>query len=196
MTDKIIIKNTQYADSRTAPDDLTKDKLYDDTEEHLKDVQKGMDFFAEKLHEAGLKHDWTKISYFDQYAEDVLSEHTDEDFKKRPWSQKHIYEERHHLNADCPLDVTLIDVFEMIADCVMAGKGRFGRVTPEYLNLSDPSILIRAYFNTVKLLDDVVEIEDINKLNSKTARATVDGEKLAYDETQEEWVPEEEYEKE
>ena len=51
----------------------------------------------------------------------------------------------------------------MIADCVMAGKGRFGRVTPEYLNLSDPSILIRAYFNTVKMLDDVVEVGQISE---------------------------------
>ena len=160
MTSKIIIKNTEYADSRTAPEDITKEKLYDATEEHIKDVQKGMDFFAEKIHEAGLKHDFTKIAYFDEYAEDVLSEHTDEDFKKRPWYQRHIYEERHHLNADCPLDVNLFDVLEMISDCVMAGKGRFGRVTPEYLNLSDPSILIRAYYNTVKMLDDIVEVSN------------------------------------
>ena len=48
MTSKIIIKNTQYADSRTAPEDITKEKLYDATEEHIKDVQKGMEFFAEK----------------------------------------------------------------------------------------------------------------------------------------------------
>lgn len=159
MSDKIIIKNTEYADSRTAPKDITKEKLYDDTEEHIKDVGNAMDFFAKKIHEAGLKHDYTKIQYFDEYAENVLSEHTDEEFKNWPWYQRHVYEERHHLNADCPLDVNLFDVLEMIADCVMAGKGRFGRVTPEYLNLSDPSILIRAYYNTVKLLDDVVEVE-------------------------------------
>ena len=32
MTDKIIIKNTAYEDSRTAPEDITKEKLYEDTE--------------------------------------------------------------------------------------------------------------------------------------------------------------------
>ena len=195
MTEKIIIKNTKYADSRTAPGDITKEKLYAATTEHISDVQKAMDYFGKKLHETGLKHDYTKISYFDEYAEDVLSEHTDEDFKKRPWYQKHIYEERHHLNADSPLDVNLFDVLEMIADCVMAGKGRFGRVTPEYLNLYDPSILIRAYYNTVKLLDDIVEVSD-NEIDSKTARANVDGEDLAYDEEKEEWVPEEELKEE
>ena len=168
MTSRIIIKNTQYADSRTAPDDLTKEKLYNATTEHIKDVGKAMDFFAEKIHEAGLKHDYTKISDFDEYAEDVLSGYIDEDFKKRPWYKKHIYEERHHLNADCPLDVNLFDVLEMIADCVTAGKGRFGRVTPEYLNLSDPSILTRAYFNTVKLLDDIVEVSNAEDLDLKT----------------------------
>lgn len=163
MTKKIIIKNTRYADSRTAPDDITKEKLYQDTMEHLSDVQKAMDYFANLIHEAGIKHDFTKISYFDEYAENVLSEHTDEEFINEPWYQKHIYEERHHLNADCPLDVNLIDVLEMIADCVTAGKGRFGRTTPRFLNLSDPSILIRAYYNTVKLLDDIIEVSEEGK---------------------------------
>ena len=167
MTIKIIIKNTEYADSRTAPDDITKEKLYDATVEHIKDVQKAMDYFANLIHDAGLKHDFTKISYFDEYAENVLSGHTDEEFKNRPWYQRHVYEERHHLNADCPLDVNLFDVLEMIADCVMAGKGRFGRVTPEYLNLSDPSILVRAYYNTVKLLDDIVEVSNAENLKER-----------------------------
>lgn len=163
---KIIIKNTKYADSRTAGEDLTKEKLYDATVEHIKDVERAMDFFSKKIHEIGLKHDFTKISYFDQYAEEVLSEHTDEEFKANPWYQKHIYEERHHLNANCPLDVNLFDVLEMIADCVTAGKGRFGRITPEYLNLNDPSLLNRAYFNTVKLLDDIVEVSNAEEITT------------------------------
>jgi len=167
MTEKIIIKNTSYADSRTAPEDNTKEKLYTATTEHIKDVGKAMDFFAEKIHEAGIKHDYTKISYFDEFAENVLSEHTDEEFINEPWYQKHIYEERHHLNADCPLDVNLIDIFEMIADCVMAAKGRSGKVTPRFLNLSDPSILVRAYYNTIKLLDDVVEVSNGEDLRSE-----------------------------
>ena len=44
-------------------------------------------------------------------------------------------------------------------DCVMAGKGRSGHVTPQYLKLRDPTVLERAYWNTVKLLDDEVVIE-------------------------------------
>lgn len=42
---KIIIKNTKYADSRTADEEITKDKLYEATAEHLKDVERGMDWF-------------------------------------------------------------------------------------------------------------------------------------------------------
>ena len=59
----------------------------------------------------------------------------------------------------CLLDVNLIDVLEMIVDCVMSGKGRSGHETPQYLKLRDPTVLERAYWNTVKLLDDEVVIE-------------------------------------
>lgn len=163
MTSKIIIKNTQYADSRTAPEDITKEKLYDATEEHIKDVQKGMDFFSEKIHEAGLKHDFTKIAYFDEYAEDVLSEHTDEDFKKRPWYQRHIYEERHHVNDNAHSDVDMVDIIEHLVDVVMSGLGRAGFVNSKYTDIS-PELLYRAYWNSVHKLENIVEVSNAENL--------------------------------
>lgn len=36
--------------------------------------------------------------------------------------------ERHHLLSRTPEDVNLVDVFEYIADCVMAGMARTGEV--------------------------------------------------------------------
>jgi len=196
MTDKIIIKNTQYADSRTAPDDLTKDKLYEATELHINDVSRVMDYFGKRLHEIGLKHDWTKMgANFNEYAEVVLAGLNEEEFEQTEWCQNHYFLERHHVNDQSFPDITLLDILEHIADVVCAGKGRAGHVSSRYCDIN-PLLLYRAYWGTIRLLDELIEVEDNNKLDSKTARATVDGEKLAYDETQEEWVPEEEYEKE
>ena len=156
----ITIRRTKNADSRTADENLSYETLKDDTIEHIDDVEKGLDLISDYIHRRGLQHDYTKIRYFDEYAENVLSKHTNEEFINSEWYQKHIFEERHHLNANCPLDVNLIDVIEMIVDCVMAGKGRTGYVTPSYLMLKDPTLLERAYWNTVKLLDENVIVEE------------------------------------
>lgn len=159
MNGKIIIKNTQNADSRTADDKLSKETLCTATHMHRSDVSDIMERVAEMITCRGIDHDYTKSKYFDEFADEVLKPHTDEEFKNSHWYQKHIFEERHHLNANCPLDVNLLDVLEMICDCIAAGKGRSGRTTPAFLKLKDPLILERAYWNTVKLLDDIVEVD-------------------------------------
>ena len=156
----IKIRKTNNADSRTSDEKLTYESLKKDTYQHIADVEEGMDFFAKNIHNRGTIHDYTKRINFDEFADNVLKEHTNEEFIASDWYQKHIFEERHHLNANCPLDVNLIDVLEMIVDCVMAGKGRSGRTTPAYLKLQDPTLLERAYWNTVKLLDEEVVIEE------------------------------------
>ncbi|WP_405296395.1 hypothetical protein [Methanobrevibacter sp.] len=159
MMTKMVIKNTQNADSRTANDELTKETLHEATVIHRADVQQLMGIVGEMIIERGDDHDFTKIIYFDEFAEEVLKPHTNDEFINAHWYQTHIFEERHHLNANCPLDVNLIDVLELICDCIVAGKGRAGRVTPAYLKLKDPTILERAYWNTVKMLDDIVEVK-------------------------------------
>lgn len=83
MTDKILIKNTSDADSRTADDDLTKEKLYDATEAHIEEVGRIMDWFGEQLHEIGLKHDFTKVgANFEEYSEVVLARLPEGEFEK------------------------------------------------------------------------------------------------------------------
>lgn len=159
----ITIRRTRNADSRTADEKLNKETLKEDTVEHIRNVEDGMSFLAEELEIRGCDHDYTKLQYFDEFAENVLKGHTNEEFINANWYQTHIFEERHHLNANCPLDVNLIDVLEMIVDCVMAGKGRSGHVTPQYLKLQDPAILERAYWNTVRMMDRAVIIEDSEK---------------------------------
>ena len=157
---KIIIKNTRNADSRTATEDITIEDLKNATIEHINDVNRGMQYFASKIREAGNKHDYTKLDCFEEvYAPSVLSDHRNEDFKQGQWYQRHITEERHHLNSNAHADVNLIDVLEMIADCVMAGNGRAGHISSYYCDVS-PELLYRAYWNTIRMLDDIVVVSD------------------------------------
>ena len=80
-------------------------------------------------------------------------------FKQLPWYQLHITQERHHLNGKAPNDVNLIDVLEMVTDCVMAGLARNGKVTKEYFEL-DSELLQKAVFNTALLLKEYCVVVD------------------------------------
>ena len=73
------------------------------------------------------------------------------------WYQRHIREERHHPTSYCHDDINLLDIIEMIVDCVCAGKARAGNIRP--LEIND-EILKKAFNNTVKLVDNITEIED------------------------------------
>lgn len=161
MTEKkITIKNTCNADGRTATN-MNSETLLESTEEHWGDVQEGMDYIAELIHERGLKHDYTKVGeYFHLFNDTVMRGLSNEEFKQSEWYQNHIHTERHHLNANAPADVNLIDVIEMLVDCIMAGKGRSGYISSYYCKIQDPTLLERAYWNTIKLLDDVVEVKE------------------------------------
>ena len=52
----------------------------------------------------------------------------------------------------------LIDVLEMIADCVCAGMARSGEIRDLEIN---PDILNRAVQNTVKLIKDMIVVEEL-----------------------------------
>ena len=68
----------------------------------------------------------------------------------------HKRSERHHLNDYCPDDVNLIDVIEMIIDCICAGKARTGNVYP--IEIKD-ELLQRAIKNTIEMLKESIEVE-------------------------------------
>lgn len=60
-----------------------------------------------------------------------------------------------YLLSRCPDDVNLVDVMEMVCDCVCAGLARSGSVRPVEI----PSdILQKAVANTAKLVEDMCEI--------------------------------------
>jgi len=152
---KIQIRPSPTADSRTAQGPVTKEQLLESSKQHIQDVQLAMDIFRELLFQASLRHDRTKITMIDQFHDNFVSFTPGAGFKQGNWFHRHVTEERHHLNDHCPKDVNLIDVLERVADIVMAGLGRSGEIHEDKL---DPQILVDAYWNTVKLLADHVEV--------------------------------------
>ena len=152
----IRIKPSATADTRTANGLVSKDELLKSSKQHKKDVYKAMSFFAKKLTEAGIAHDYTKIENISQFHRDFCMWQKEGFDKASKWYDMHIKTERHHLNEHCTEDVTLIDVLERIADICMAGMSRSGKVTPDEL---DVEILRKAYANTIKLLTEQIEVE-------------------------------------
>lgn len=153
---KVSISKTNNVDAEIS----SIDELEHDVREHKKHVKEVMFELSYQLRRIGVSHDWTKISYLDDFYNDVKLRQDEIDFKKRSWYNIHTHGERHHLNTHTPGDVNLLDVFEFIVDCVCAGKSRSGNVDYSFLEFDNPELLEKAYWNTVLFVDGLVELEE------------------------------------
>lgn len=150
----IHIKESKTADSRTCNvSEVPKSQLLSSSIQHIGDVSRGLGFFSGLLLEAAARHDYDKLSDIDGFYEDFKTK-----FERQEWWDRHRQLNRHHLlNPDgVPVDVNLIDVLDMIADCVMAGMARAGSVYP--LNISRDTLEL-AFQNTVDLLKSQVVVD-------------------------------------
>jgi hypothetical protein len=150
----IKIKQSKTADTCSCDwAKVTKKQLLASSKQHIGDVVQGLSFFASELLEAAKRHDHDKISDIDGFHRDFAT-----GFKQTTWWDNHRKVNRHHLlQADgVPEDVNLVDVLDMIVDCVMAGMARTGTVYP--LDI-DNEVLRRAFSNTVELLKSQVCVE-------------------------------------
>ena len=111
-------------------------------------------FFINMMEESIDKHDHDKLTNIDAFHKDFIN-----DFKTTDWWDNHKKVNRHHLFTEdgVPDDVNMIDVVELIVDCVMAGMGRTGYVYD--LNI-EPDVLMKAFNNTVELLKSKVTVEE------------------------------------
>ena len=151
----IKIRKSATADTRTCDfSKVTKAQLQLSTLQHMGDVQKGMEFMKTLIDQAVARHDHDKLSDLDGFHRDFSG-----GFKNTTWWDNHRKVNRHHLLAEdgVPEDVNLIDVLDMVVDCVMAGMGRSGSV---YALEIKPEVLMAAFQNTVTLLKNNVEVED------------------------------------
>lgn len=150
----IKIKSSPTADTRTCDfSKVDRQTLLDSSKQHIYDVMQGLAFFGRQLEEAASRHDLDKLSDIEGFHADFVT-----GFKEHSWWDRHRKLNRHHLmNSDgVPEDVNLIDVLDMISDCVMAGMARSGSVYD--LNL-DRDVLWKAFTNTVDLLKRNVQVE-------------------------------------
>lgn len=156
MNSKIKLHKNPNGDTRTAPKDVTFEEFVEANKSHRHDVSEVLDRLASILSFAGAVHDYTKKTYeMDFYNDFQDSLINGSNFVKSKWYKMHIEKEHHHLLSNCPDDVDLLDVIEMLADCVCAGKTRSGEV----LQLEIPDDILRlAVKNTVKMIDDITEV--------------------------------------
>lgn len=151
----IKIKKSATADTRTSDHStVTKEQLIESSKQHIQDVARAMGMFTGMMLVAVEHHDYDKLTNIDSFHKDFVT-----GFKSTTWWERHIVMSRHHLTQEIgvPSDVNLIDVLEMIADCVMAGMGRTGNVYPIEI---DPKILTQAVTNTFNLLKSKVVVVD------------------------------------
>ena len=159
MEEKVIfITKDNHGDSRHAPKDTTREQFHQANLNHIYDVREVMLWLARKLAVQGRNHDWSKLEFEDEFWKDFQDSLLNgADFVNAWWYQMHIKEERHHPTSYCHDDINLLDIIEMIVDCVCAGKARAGEVRSMEIN---DEILKKAFENTVKLIDDVTEVKE------------------------------------
>jgi protein tyrosine phosphatase len=151
----ITIGKSKTADTRSCDfSKVTRETLLESSKQHIDDVGKGLLFMEKLLQEAAILHDFDKITEIDRFHSDFVT-----GFKEHGWWDNHRKVNRHHLleTDGVPKDVNLVDVLDMIVDCVMAGMGRTGTVYP--LNIK-PEVLKAAFNNTVELMKANVKVED------------------------------------
>jgi hypothetical protein len=154
----IKIKKNPNGDTRTAPKDVSFEQFQEANDMHIADVKAVMQELSKMVDNAGENHDCTKKSQERMFYNNFLSTiNNGTDFVNGEWYQLHIRAERHHLLSNCPDDVNLIDVLEMVADCICACMAR----SEEIRNLEiDADILNRAVNNTAELIKNMIIVKD------------------------------------
>lgn len=157
--DRVIrVNKSTCADTRTC--DFTKvsqEQLEQQSRQHISDVEKGLDFFVDKLRHAATNHDYTKLTEIARFHDDFKT-----GFLQTDWWDMHQDVERHHFNEELYIqdDVNLIDILEMITDGVMAGLARSGKYRQEDI---PEWLLKKAFDNTIQLLLQNVSVTELNQ---------------------------------
>lgn len=155
----VTIYKNPNGDTRTAPKNVSFEEFQEANDMHREDVNQVMYELSQMVDKRGENHDCTKKSQERMFYKNFLSTMNEgTDFVNDEWYQLHIKAERHHLLSHCPDDVNLIDVLEMISDCVCAGMARSGEIRDLEI---DSDILNRAVQNTAKMIKDMIEVKEI-----------------------------------
>lgn len=143
----LVVHKSPTADTRTCDyASVGVAELFRASEQHITDVRAALEFFRALIAQAAERHDADKLTDIAGFYADFST-----GFAQTTWWDRHRRLNRHHLTQQdgIPGDVNLVDVLDFLADCVMAGMARSGRVYP--LQCA-PELLERAFQNTVALL--------------------------------------------
>ena len=126
---------------------------------HKSDVQKGCAFIANKIIEAGINHDNTKMTAVDV---NIFMEERESGKLESNWLKSHRKNNRHHFHQldNCPDDYNLIDVIEALVDCTVAIKARRGQTAKMSPDFISPELLAKAFKNTLEMLENEIMVED------------------------------------
>ena len=153
---KITIEATPGADTRSAKEIVSKEVLLRESHIHRSHVRKVIATMAAELISRAERHDHTKINdidgFYDAFTRTMRKEI---EFKDHDWWRLHLTE-KHHINDRLHDDADLLDLLEMVADCVCAGKSRTGSVFP--LEIA-AGTLKRLLDNTVNALSGAVHVK-------------------------------------
>lgn len=150
----IKIMKSKTADTRSCNWlEVSKEQLQASSQQHIGDVRSGMEYFRSLMEQASARHDIDKLTDIDHFHADFIT-----GFKETGWWDNHRKTSRHHLLQDDGIseDVNLVDIIEMIVDCVMAGMGRVESVYPLEIK---PEVLKKAFDNTVELLKSQIVVD-------------------------------------
>lgn len=154
----IEIKKNPNGDTRTAPKGITFEQFQEANDMHIDDVKAVMWELSKMVDSVGENHDCTKKSQERMFYRDFVdTQENGADFVNSEWYQIHVGAERHHLLSNCPDDVNLIDVLEMIADCTCTGLARSGEIRDLEI---DTEILNRAVKNTAEMIKNMVTVKE------------------------------------
>lgn len=157
---KVKITRNTNGDTRVAKGKPSISEFEKANMSHSQDVKNLLRSFADEINARGIIHDYTKNQepYKSMFYRDLCNTiDGNMVFTDGEWSKLHYETERHHLTRNCPSDVNLIDVIEMICDCVCAGMARSGEVYP--IKISE-TILTAAVKNTVEMCIESVEVKN------------------------------------
>ena len=141
--------------TRLAEKNLSKVELIKNVKIHRENMKKVCKLLVEKLNEGTDNHDKTKLDKPDMFYDAYSRNLPENEFKKTEWFKFHDRRERHHLMDYCPPDVNLIDILEQVAYIVSDSKEKSSSIPKA--ELVSIEILMKAYRNTIKLLNKEVE---------------------------------------
>lgn len=152
IDEKLGIKYNPNSDSSYAEKEPNLEEMVDACVTHNKNISSVLYTLANSIKKRGDKHDWSIMTSLDEYTEAyIASLRGANEFENSEYFLQHALLENHHLDKIHNENTNLFDVIEYIVDRSVISKERND---PSKTIELDPQILIEAFNNTIKQIND------------------------------------------